>query len=441
MYSTEDFTELDKSKFKCFKFPNGNIYYGETAIINEKNELVTDKDREKIQTQEQMTQGAEEEQTHVYKEVRHGNGVQLYEVDDVKCKCKYEGTWYMDKKHGRGVAHFPDGSSYEGDFKDDKFEGVGKFIWKNGHVYIGSWKDGKMNGIGEFKHRDGHILQGQYINNYMNDRDLNIFINPFLSIEDLEVFYKDNKLNNEMMQKQKYQFTKNNIKFIYNVEDFNQNIKESINNNYTPLIIRTIDKQINKNDLFNSLSESKTEIDLKAYYLKLRQCELNTPEIKKVYDEIKSKFTDAFSNGKLLILNFDDCAEGNYDKLFNPSIVELYGNYMFTPKMWRPQNFKEGEHFLEHVHRNENIKLNPNFKFIVYSRFLIEDVNANEEQLVDVIKRYFDKDFPLKFMKILILAEEKKVKEEPKPVEEVVVEEEVKEDKNRKTGTKFNKKK
>ena len=441
MYSTEDFTELDKSKFKCFKFPNGNIYYGETATINEKNELVTEKDREKTQTQEGGTTQGEEEPVHTYKEVRHGNGVQLYEVDDLKCKCKYEGTWYMDKKHGRGVAHFPDGSSYEGDFKDDKFDGVGKFIWKNGHVYIGSWKEGKMNGIGEFKHRDGHILQGQYINNYMNDKELNIFINPFLGMEDLEVFYKDNKLNNEMMLKQKYQFNKNNIKFIYNFDDLNANITQCIKDNYTPLIIRTIEKQINKNDLYNYLNEPKVEIDLKNYYLQLRQCDPNTPKIKKVYDEIKAKFTEAFSEGKILILNFDDCTEGNYDKLFNPSIKELYGNYMFTPKMWRPQNFKEGEHFLEHVHRNENIKLNGNFKFIVYSRFLIEDINANEEQLVDVIKKYFEKDFPLKFMKIFILAEEKKVKEEPKPTEEVV-EEEIKDDKNKKnTATKSGKKK
>ena len=441
MYSTEDFTELDKSKFKCFKFPNGNIYYGETATINEKNELVTEKDREKTQTQEGGTTQGEEEPVHTYKEVRHGNGVQLYEVDDLKCKCKYEGTWYMDKKHGRGVAHFLDGSSYEGDFKDDKFDGVGKFIWKNGHVYIGSWKEGKMNGIGEFKHRDGHILQGQYINNYMNDKELNIFINPFLSMEDLEVFYKDNKLNNEMMLKQKYQFNKNNIKFIYNFDDLNANITQCIKDNYTPLIIRTIEKQINKNDLYNYLNEPKVEIDLKNYYLQLRQCDPNTPKIKKVYDEIKAKFTEAFSEGKILILNFDDCTEGNYDKLFNPSIKELYGNYMFTPKMWRPQNFKEGEHFLEHVHRNENIKLNENFKFIVYSRFLIEDINANEEQLVDVIKKYFEKDFPLKFMKIFILAEEKKAKEEPKPTEEVV-EEEIKDDKNKKnTATKSGKKK
>ena len=46
------------------------------------------------------------------------------------------------------------------------------------------------------------------------------------------------------------------------------------------------------------------EIDLKYYYLKLRECELISPKIKAVYDEIKNIFTDAFVNGKLLILNF-----------------------------------------------------------------------------------------------------------------------------------------
>ena len=103
MYSTEDFTELDKSKFKCFKFPNGNIYYGETATINEKNELVTDKDREKTQTQEQITQNqnAEEEPVHTYKEVRHGNGVQLYEVDDVKWISKMISLKEWENSYGK----------------------------------------------------------------------------------------------------------------------------------------------------------------------------------------------------------------------------------------------------------------------------------------------------------------------------------------------------
>ena len=436
MYSTEDFTEIDKSKFKCFKFPNGNIYYGETVIINEKNEIVTvtEKDKEKEPQNE-------EEPPKVYKEVRHGNGVQLYDIDDVKCKCKYEGSWSFDKKDGRGVAHFPDGSIYEGDFKDDKFEGVGKFVWKAGHVYIGNWKEGKMDGIGEFKHRDGHILKGQFIKNYLHDMELDIFINPFLGLEDLEIFYRDNKLNKEMIQKQIYQFTPDNIKIFYNVEQYNSLINECINSNYTPLLVRTIEKQINKNEIFNYIQEQGpiVEIDLKYYYLKLRECELISPGIKKVYDEIKSKFTDAFVNGKTLILNFDDCSEASYDKLYDPSIVELYGNYMFTPKMWRPQTFKEGDNFLEHTHGNEEIKLNPNFKFVVYSRFLIEDTNANEEQLVNIIERHFGKDFPLKYMKIFVLAEEKKVVvEEKKPVEPV--EEEPKEESKKKSSAKSKKK-
>jgi hypothetical protein len=339
------------------------------------------------------------------------------------------------------VAHFPDGSIYEGDFKDDKFEGVGKFVWKAGNVYIGNWKEGKMYGIGEFKHRDGHILQGQFINNYMHDKELDIFVNPFLSLEDLEIFYRDNKLNKEMIQKQSYQFTPDNIKIFYNVEQYNSLINECIKSNYTPLLIRTIEKQINKNEIFNYIQEQGpiVEIDLKHYYLKLRECELISPGIKKVYDEIKNKFIDAFVNGKTLILNFDDCSDGSYDKLFDPSIVELYGNYMFTPKMWRPQTFKEGDNFLEHTHGNEEIKLNPNFKFVVYSRYLIEDINANEEQLVNIIERHFGKDFPLKYMKIFVLAEEKKVVvEEKKPVEPV--EEEPKEESKKKSSAKSKKK-
>ena len=431
MYSTEDFTEIDKSKFKCFKFPNGNIYYGETAIVNEKNELVTEKEKE--------PSPENEEEPKTYKEVRHGNGVQLYEIEDIKCKCKYEGSWYLDKKNGRGVANFPDGSSYEGDFKNDKFEGVGKFIWKTGHVYIGSWKDGKMDGLGEFKHRDGHILHGQYINNYMHDKDLNIFINPFLTIEDLEIFYKDNKLNQEFLKKQYYQFTIQNIKIFYEVEELSNLINECINNNNTPLILRTIEKQISKEELFKNLPNPFVEIDLKYYYLKLRECEIISPQIKNVYDEIKSKFTDAFVNGKLLILNFDDCCLDTYDKLFNPSIVELYGNYMFTPKMWRPQTFKEGDNFLEHTFGNKNLKLHPDFKFVVYSKFLIEDVNANEGQLLDIIDKKFKKDFPLKYMKIFVLAQAKKEPEEKKPEEPV--EEEVKEEDKKKSGKSTAKKK
>lgn len=182
MYTTEDFAELDKTNFKSYKFPNNNIYYGETVYISSKTLSI-------IPNPEEIE---DEEEKQYVKLVRHGNGVQLYNVQDTKCDCKYEGSWELDKKKGRGSAYFPDGSIYQGEFDNDLFEGVGKFVWKAGHVYIGNWRKGKMEGTGEFKHKDGHILHGQFINGYMLDKDLNIFLDPFLPVEKLEIFKIDN---------------------------------------------------------------------------------------------------------------------------------------------------------------------------------------------------------------------------------------------------------
>ena len=125
MYTTEDFAELDKTNFKSYKFPNGNIYYGETALMSPSQTIVTNP--EEI---------SDEEEKNALKLVRHGNGVQLYNVQDTKCDCKYEGSWEFDKKKGRGTAYFTDGSTYQGEFDDDLFEGDGKLVWKTSHVYI-----------------------------------------------------------------------------------------------------------------------------------------------------------------------------------------------------------------------------------------------------------------------------------------------------------------
>ena len=192
MYTTEDFAELDKTNFKSYKFPNGNIYYGETALMSPSQTIVTNP--------EEIT---DEEEKNALKLVRHGNGVQLYNVQDTKCDCKYEGSWEFDKKKGRGTAYFTDGSTYQGEFDDDLFEGAGKFVWKAGHVYIGNWRKGKMEGTGEFKHKDGHILHGQFINNYMLDKELNIFLDPFLPVEKLEIFRIDNINYQKVLEKER----------------------------------------------------------------------------------------------------------------------------------------------------------------------------------------------------------------------------------------------
>lgn len=402
MYTTEDFTELDKSNFKCYKFPDGNIYYGEVAYMNPQGVIVTN-----------PVELNDENIKKDLKLVRHGNGVQLFLTNETKNECKYEGSWEKDKKKGRGTAHFTDGSIYEGDFDNDVFEGMGKFIWKAGHVYIGAWKQGRMEGEGEFKHQDGHILRGIFKNNYMYDKEKNIFLNPFLSAESSEDFKLENQKYSEILKKNKVKFTKDNIKIVFGNDEIISLMDDCIKSNMTPLLVRTVERMVDKEEIFSYLPYEHVEIDLKYYYIKLREYSIDSPEINTVYDEIKKKFIDAMTNGKFLILNFDDC-QIQYDELFNPDLKEIYGNFMFSPLMWEPLKFAEPSIFSAHVFGRRDLKFNPNFKFIVYSKFLITDVNAKEEELKEIIEKKFGKSFPLKHMNVYVLSKPPKQPEPPK---------------------------
>lgn len=174
---------------------------------------------------------------------------------------------------------------------------------------------------------------------------------------------------------------------------------------------------VNKSEIFSYLPYEHVEIDLKYYYQKLREHQIDSAEIKVVYEEIKKKFIDAMTNGKFLILNFDDC-QIQYDELFDPDLKEITGNFMFTPLMWQPQKFAEPANFSSHVHGRRDLKFNPNFKFIVYSKYLISDTTANEKQLKSIIEKKFGKCFPLKYMNVYVLSKppkEEKKEEEKEP--------------------------
>ena len=153
-----EISEIDKSNFKCFKFDDGSVYFGEIAYVDHLNNLVTDINK------------ISNEEIKKLKKVRHGIGVQLFGVNETTCISKYEGEWYKDKKHGKGKCQFSDNSSYDGHFVNDNFEGHGTFIWPNSDMYIGDWSCGRMDGKGEFRHNDGHILiNGIFKNNYFFD--------------------------------------------------------------------------------------------------------------------------------------------------------------------------------------------------------------------------------------------------------------------------------
>jgi hypothetical protein len=152
-----DINEIDKTDFKCFKFPDGSIYYGQTEYLDEFNNIIKNLETYNEEAQKKL------------KMVRHGVGVQLFGVTENSSLCRYEGEWSKDKKNGRGICYYPDRSTYEGFFVNDLFEGYGKFYWPTNDIYIGEWKAGRMEGEGEFKHNDGHILKGRFKNNYFFD--------------------------------------------------------------------------------------------------------------------------------------------------------------------------------------------------------------------------------------------------------------------------------
>jgi len=156
-----DINEIDKTHFKCYKFEDNSVYYGEISFLDELHNLVTDWEKHSAESLKNL------------KLVRHGIGIALYDVTEENTfSSRYEGHWSKDKKTGQGISYYPDKSFYEGNFINNLYEGFGKFFWPNQDCYIGEWKNGKMEGEGEFRHADGHILKGKFANNYHLDVNL-----------------------------------------------------------------------------------------------------------------------------------------------------------------------------------------------------------------------------------------------------------------------------
>jgi len=128
-----DMSRVDTSKFECLKFEDNSIYYGETAWMDDKGQIVKPDEK-----------GA--------KKKRHGVGVQMYLRPDNSILCKYEGNWVGGLKTGECVATYPDGSVYVGSLVNEQKEGFGKFIWPNQDQYTGNWEGDRMNGKGRFDH-------------------------------------------------------------------------------------------------------------------------------------------------------------------------------------------------------------------------------------------------------------------------------------------------
>ena len=78
-------------------------------------------------------------------------------------------------------------------------------------------------------------------------------------------------------------------------------------------------------------------------------------------------------------------------------------NGILSEYMWKPQTFMQDKIFLPHMNDRIDIKLEPGFQFIIYSKFVVQQ-SLNGENLLDIIFKRFDKCFPLKNTNVIILA-------------------------------------
>ena len=100
------------------------------------------------------------------------------------------------------------------------------------------------------------------------------------------------------------------------------------------------------------------------------------------------------TKGIPLVLNFDDCCL-KYEEVFDPDIKEFYANFQLSPYLWKPEEFKKQKCWQNHFKNNLQYRLHKDFKFLVYSRFVIDN-ELQEHDLINVIEKRFEKSFPLK---------------------------------------------
>ena len=89
------------------------------------------------------------------KDKREGKGIMYF-----KNGSKYEGEWKNDLIEGKGIFYDNDGNRYEGEFKNNKKDGKGIFYCKNGNRYEGGWKNGLLEGNGIMYFNDGDRYEG-----------------------------------------------------------------------------------------------------------------------------------------------------------------------------------------------------------------------------------------------------------------------------------------
>ena len=89
----------------------------------------------------------------------------------------YRGEWnFLNKREGRGIQIWQDGSKYEGYWKDDMANGYGRMIHSDGDVYEGEWMNDLHNGYGIYYNADGSSFKGYWRNDKQHGKGIEICV-------------------------------------------------------------------------------------------------------------------------------------------------------------------------------------------------------------------------------------------------------------------------
>ena len=373
-----DINEFDKSTFKCIKFSNTSIYYGQIAYFD----LTTNKEVD-------IDDIIAKEDPERYTKKRQGAGVQIFHKPDNTIISKYEGMWVADKMQGEGVLLYPDQSLYAGKLVDGQRNGIGRYVWASGDTYDGNWKSNKMHGLGCFKKAGDLVMpyDGYFRNNYFNLGGDN-YINPFYTAEEIEAANENRskyQLQLEIANKKKEQLFK--VSVVDGLKKVLQKVWEVYQRDRVPLVLSekatdiTLQEFVEENKLINP--------DLETFVLDMRHIKESQKRgrIDDRYAEIKNGLARCIAKGGLFIVNMDD-SDVSFEDTSEPDIKEFYNSRALPSQLLEQSVFRMEGVYKRVLQDTEwaDENLNDGFMVIVWSRFKV-DASVDYNAARDMVER------------------------------------------------------
>lgn len=152
-------------------------------------------------------------------------------------------------------------------------------------------------------------------------------------------------------------------------------------------------------ELLENLDRLYEEVYIREIYLKLEDSK--STKNRKVYEDFKNTVVDCMINGKYLAINFDD-SRVPYNKNYDVNLSLFNGNKMLSNFMWYPLTFFQKICSNNHLNKDPNLKLNKNFRFILFSS-LTFSIYLEENEIANILEKRFYSSLPLERIDVLIL--------------------------------------